>query len=157
MRNQWKRSEKMNEDLNYDLIWGHEWPGNWASDKRHIFQSSSYRHVNYDWCETSGNCLRKWPKTGIFIYFRAQSGPQFGPLRPIFSTPLKVVTMSMGIHSDVKLVVTFWKIIKDRNFGPILWPQNWALEAHVVLISENSPNENLNQSWCESKGKFLTK
>ena len=104
--------------------------------------------------------FRKWPNTRYFTYFGAQSGPQIGPLRPIFSTYLKVLAMSIWSNTDVKPVKYFWKVMKHQNFdlfwGP-KWPRNWTFGAHIVHISENSSNEHIKQYWCESRGNFLTK
>ena len=70
MWNQLKILEKMSEDLNCHLFRSPKWLGSWASeaDIQHTSKSSSNWHVNEDWCETSGNVLRKWPKTGILTY-----------------------------------------------------------------------------------------
>ena len=51
MWNQWKHFAEMPKDQNFDLFGG---------QKLGL------------WCETSGNVLRKYPKTGIGTYFRAQ-------------------------------------------------------------------------------------
>ena len=74
-------------------IWGSKRPGKWASvtNIQHTSKSSSNWRVHEGWCETSEKILRKWPKTGIFIYLRAQSGQKMGPLRP---THWKVLAMS---------------------------------------------------------------
>ena len=92
-------------------IWGPKWPGNWASvaNIQHTSKSSRNWHVHQDWCATSGKFLRKWPKTGILTSLGAQSGPKIGPLRPIFSTHLKVIGMSMWSNTVVKPVKTFWE------------------------------------------------
>ena len=37
----------------------------------------------------------------------------------------------------------FEKMTKDRNFGPISGPKNWALEDHIVHIPESSSNEHM--------------
>ena len=105
MWNQWKIFEKITKDLNHVLFWGLKWPRNWASEAiiQHISKSSSNWHVNQDWCETSGKILRKWPKTGIFTYLGGgPKWPKIGPLRPIFSTHLKLLAMSMWSNTDVK-------------------------------------------------------
>ena len=79
-----------------------------------------------------------------------------GPLRPIFSTHLKVLGMSMWSNTVVKPVKTFWEITKHQKFfllwGP-KWPRNWAFEAHILHISESS----CKQDWCESRPNFSTK
>ena len=46
---------------------------------------------------------------------------------------------------------------KDWNFGPILGPQNWASDAHILYISESTSNEHLKQDSHESWGKILHK
>ena len=129
MWNQRKIFQKMTEDLNYDPFWGSNWPRNWASeaDIQHTSKSSNNWQVNQDWCETSGKFLRKWPKTGIFTYFGTQSGPKIGPLRPIFSTHLrlKVFAMSMWSDTDVKMkpVKTFWESDQTLEFLLTLGPK----------------------------------
>ena len=112
MWNQWKIFEK--------IFWVPKWHRNWASaaDIQHTSKSSSNWHINQDWCETSGKFMRKLLKTRIFIYFGAQNGKKIGPLRPIFSTRLKVLAMSMWSNIDVKPVKTFWE--SDLNFD-LLW------------------------------------
>ena len=57
----------------------------------------------------ANNLSGKLPKTGIFTSFAAQNVPKIGPLRPIFHTPVNVITMSMWNYSDVKPVETVWK------------------------------------------------
>ena len=44
--------------------------------------------------------LRKWLKTWIMFYFRAQNDPEIGPLRPIFNTPLKVAQSNWHVNKD---------------------------------------------------------
>ena len=104
--------------------------------------------------------FRKWPKTGILTYLGAQSGPKIGLLRPIFSTQLKVLGMSMWSNTVVKPVKTFWEITKHQKFfllwGP-KWPRNWAFEAHIFHFSEGSSIAHIKQDWCESRPNFLTK
>ena len=63
------------------------------------------------------NFLENDQRRDFFINFGAQSGPTIGPLRPIFSTHLKVLAMSMWSNTDVKQVKTFWE--KDQR--PELW------------------------------------
>ena len=106
-------------------------------------------------CETVENVWRKWPMTGILIYFGTQHGPKIGPMRPIIHTPPEVATMSMW----KKILMwnqwkSFEKMTNDRNFGPIWGPFNWASEAHIVHISESSYNEHIKQDWYESRGSF---
>ena len=86
------------------------------------------RHVNLDWCETSGNFLRKWFKIGIFNNYVSQSDPKILSLGPIFSTHLKVLAMSMWskVKTDVKPVKTFWK----------KWPRTWIL---IHCGTQNGP------------------
>ena len=161
MWNQRKIFEKMSEGLNYDLFGGGgpKWPGNWASGAniQHNSKSSSNWHVHQDWCETSGKLLRKW--TAIFTYFEAQSGPKFGPLRPIFSTHLKVLAMSMSWKQYwCETSQNLWESDQTPNFlylrwGP-KWPRNWVFEAHILHISESSTNEHKKQDWCESRVNF---
>ena len=67
--------------------------------------------------------FRKLPATGIFTYFGAQSGPKIGPLRPIFSTHLKVLAMSMWSNTDAKPVKTFWENDQRPEFLLILGPK----------------------------------
>ena len=58
--------------LDYFLSWDPKWPNNQAFDTYvlHISKSSSNEHADQDWCKISGNCLRQWPETRIFlIYF----------------------------------------------------------------------------------------
>ena len=150
MWNQWKIFEKMTKDLNHVLFWGPKWPGNWASeaDVRHTTKSSSNWHVNQDWCQTSGKCLRKWKNTGIFTYFGARSGPKIGPLRPTFSTHLKLLAMSMRSNTDVKPVKTFWKSDQSADLWLTLRSKmtpklpysthHWKYSGHVK------------QYWCET-------
>ena len=111
--NLWKMFEKMTKERNFYLFWGPKRPGNWASGAniQHISKSNSNWHLNQDWCKTTGKCLRKWPKTGIFFYlFGVQSGPKIEPLRPILSTHLKVLAMRTWSNTDVKRVE---KMTKD--------------------------------------------
>ena len=102
-------------------------------------------HVKQEWCKTSGQSLRKWLKTWIMIYFEVQNDPEIGPLRliwpktgiliyfgvqklgllrPIFSTPLKEIAMSMWSNTDVKPVKTFWENDQRPEFWFILGPKN---------------------------------
>ena len=126
MWNQWKIFAKVTEDLNYDrhVFCGPKWPGNWASEANIQYTSSgSNWRVHLDWCETSGRFLRKWPKTRIFTYFGAPSGPKIGPLRPIFYTHLEVHAMSMWSHTDVKPVKTFCGSDQMQEFQLTLGPK----------------------------------
>ena len=95
MQNQWEIFEKITKDRNFDLFGGPKWPKNWASEAHiiHISKSTWNEYVKQYCCETSENILRKWPNTRKFSYFGAQSGPEMGPLRPIFYTTLKVALM----------------------------------------------------------------
>ena len=45
----------------------------------------------------------------FWLIWRAHGGPKIGPLRPIFSTHLKVLGMSMWSNTVVKPVKTFWE------------------------------------------------
>ena len=56
-----------------------------------------------------GNCLENDQRPEFFTYLGAQSGPKIGTLRHIFSTPLKVLGMSMWSNTVVKPVKTFWE------------------------------------------------
>ena len=125
MWKQWKIFEKMTKDLNHVLIWGPKWLVNWASeaDIQHTSKRYSNWHVNQDWCETSGNFLRKWTKTGIFTYSGAHRGPNIGPLRPVLSTHLKVLAMSTWSNTDVKPVKPFWENDQKPEFWIILRPE----------------------------------
>ena len=61
----------------------------------YIHLKSSYNeHVKQYWCETSGNLLRKLPKSGILDLFW---GPNIGPLRPILNPSMKVHVAPMSI------------------------------------------------------------
>ena len=80
-------------------------------------------HVDQDWHETGGKFLRKWPKTGIFIYFVTQSGTKNGLLMPIFSKHLKVLAMSTWSNTDVKPVKTFWENDRRPEFWLIFGPK----------------------------------
>ena len=88
----------------------------------HIYTSKSSSNwlVNKDWCGNRGKLLRKWPQTGIFAYFGAQSGTKIGPLRPTFSTHIKVLALSMWSNTDVKSVKTFWENYQRPDFLLIL-------------------------------------
>ena len=54
----------------------------------------------------------------------------------------------------------FEKVTKHQNFdllwGPE-WPRNWTFGAHIVHISESSPNGHIKQDWSESTGNFFRK
>ena len=60
---------------------------NRASGAHHwnTHKNNPNKHVKQDWCQTSGKFLRKWPKTRIFTYLGAQSGPKIGPLGRLYS------------------------------------------------------------------------
>ena len=97
--------------------------------------------------------LRKWPKTGILTYFGAQSGLKIGLLKPTFSSPLKVLRMSMWSNNDVKPVKIFEKMTWDQNFHLFWdpkWSQNWASEAQIQHTSKSS-------KWNNTGGTFLRK
>ena len=111
MWNQWKIFEKITKDLKHVPFWGPKWLGSWRSEAniQHTSKDSSNWHVNQDWCKTK--YLRKWPKTRIFTYFVIWSGPKIGPLRPIFSSHLKLLAMSMRSNTDMKrmrIFTYFW-------------------------------------------------
>ena len=156
MRNQRKIVEKMTEDLNYYVFRGPKWLGNWASeaDIQHPSKSSLNWHVNQDWCETSGNVfLENDQMAGIFTY-STQCGPKIWLLMPIFSTPLKVLAMSMWSNTDVKPVKTFWESNQKEEFWLIWGPKNWAFEAHIVHITESSCNGHKNKTGVNSEETF---
>ena len=83
-----KRFEKITEDRNLDLLWGPKLLQNWS----HASKSRYNERVKQYWCETSGNFLRKWPKTGILDLFL---DPKIGPLGPILHPSPKVIPMSI--------------------------------------------------------------
>ena len=131
-----------------DLFGGPKLSWNWTvgADIQHTYESSSNWYVKQDWCETSGNFFRKLPKTGFFTYFGAQSGPKIRPLRPIFSTPLKVFAMHMWSNTNVKPVKIFEKMTKEQNFdlfGRPKWSQNWDSVAHTPHTSKSTCNEHV--------------
>ena len=147
--------------MNYDLFGGRKWPGNWASraNIQHTSKSSPYWHVHKDWCATSGKFFRKLPKTGILTYLGAQSGPKIGPLRPIFSTRLKVLGMSMWSNTVVKPVKTFWESDQTPEIF-LLWAQKfglwgpyftllWIRKPEFWLIWRHKMAQNLGL-WCLS-------
>ena len=96
--------------------------GLWGQYSTHLKKVAQW-HIHQDWTETSGAFLRKWPKIRIFTYFGAQSSPEIGPLRPIFSTHLKVLAMSMWSITGVKPVKTFWEIGQIPAFWLTLGPK----------------------------------
>ena len=49
-----------------------------------------------------GICLENNQRPGFLLIYGAQCGPKIGPLRPIFSTYLKLFAMSMWSNTDVK-------------------------------------------------------
>ena len=66
-------------------------------------ESTPSEHVKQELYETNEKFLRTWAK--------------IGPLRPIFSTPPKVLAISMWSNTGVKPVKTFFeKMTKDWNF-----------------------------------------
>ena len=85
---------------------------------QHTSKCSSNWHVNPDWCETSGKCLKKLPKSGILTYFWA---PKFLPRRLIFSTHLKVLATSWGPCSTHR-----WKYSQWTCEATLMWNQ-WKL------------------------------
>ena len=153
IRNQWKIFEKMFKDQNFYLFWDPKWPKIWTSevyDILHTSKSACNEHVKQYWCETSGNFLRKWPKTWILTCFGGQNGSKIGgPLRPIFHTLLKVL-VSMWSNTDVKPVKTFWENDQRPEFWLVLgakmvpklglwgpysthrWKYMWACEAILM-------------------------
>ena len=162
MWNQRKIFEDMTKDLNHVLFGGLKWPRNWASesDIQHTSKSSSNRHVKQHWCKTNENVLRKWPKTGVFTYFGAQSDPKIEPLRSILSTHLKVLAMSVWSNMGATPVKTFWENDQRPEFllfaylGAQSGPKNWASEAHIPHTAETTCNEHVKQYWCETSPEF---
>ena len=61
------------------------------------------------------------------VYFKAQNDLKIGPLRPIFSTPLKVPEMRMWSNTDVKPVKTFWENEQRLEFQLILGSKMWTI------------------------------
>ena len=149
----------MIKDLNHVLFGGPKWPSNWASevDIQHTFKNRPNWLVNQDWCKTNGNFLRKWPKTGIFIYSGAQTGPKIGPLSPIFSTHLEALAMSMWSNTDVKPVKTFYENDERPDFWLILDPKiapKLGFDAHLPYTDESTCNEHVKQYWCKTSENF---
>ena len=95
-----------------------------------------------------------------FYLFLGPKWQKTGPLRPMFSTHLKVLAISMWSNNDVKPVKTFWENDQDLNFdlfwGP-KWSQNWASDAHNPHTTESICNEHVKQYWCETSENFLRK
>ena len=107
-----------------------------------------------------GNFWENDERPEFLLFFLAQSGPKIGPLRPIFSTHIKVLGMSMWSNTVVKPLKTFWEITKHQKFVLLWvpkWPRNWAFEAHILHISEGSSNAHIKQDWCESRPNFSKK
>ena len=93
----------------------------------------------------------------FITYFGAHKHPKIEPLRPIFHTLLKVLTMCIWNITYVKPVTLFEKMAKDRYSRSILGPMNWASEALSVPIFESNSNEHIKQICCKSRGNFWTK
>ena len=90
------------------------------------------------------------------IYFRAQNGVEIWPMRPIFSTPLKVTQIDKLTEIDAKPA----KITKDRNFdlfGGPKWHKNRASEAHILHTCKSTCNKHVKQNWCKINENFLRK
>ena len=102
MKQEW--CETITEDLNYDLFGGPKWPGNWASRAhiRHTSKINSNWHVHQD----QWKFFEKMTKDRNFDLF---GGPTNWPLRPIFSTHIKVLGMGMWSNTVVKPVRSFWE------------------------------------------------
>ena len=94
-------------------------------------------------------------RSEFLTYFGVQSGPKIGPLRPIFSTHLKVLAMCMWSNTDVKPVETSWENYQRTEFwwGP-KWPRNWASEAHIPHTAESTCNEHVKRCWCDTSENF---
>ena len=99
----------MTKDLNHVLFWEPKWPRNWASeaDIQHTFQSSSKCKPKLMW--NQWKIFEKINKDQNFYSFWGPKWLKIGHLRPIFSTHLKVIAMSMYSNTDVKPVKTFWE------------------------------------------------
>ena len=124
------------------LILSRKWPKNLTSDAHilHTFKRTCTEHVKQYWYESSESFLRKWPKTLTLTYFGAQNGPKFGPLRPIFYTPLKVLAISTWSNTAMKPVKTFW----ESDQGP---------EFLLTLGSKMAPK--LGRWYCAHLSKWL--
>ena len=75
------------------------------------------------------------------IYLGAQNGPEIGPLRPIFNTPLKVAQIDMYTKTDAKPVEIFLENDRRPEYLLILGPK----VAHKLGLC----NEHVKQYWCE--------
>ena len=95
---------------------------------------------------TSGNFLRKWPKTLSFTYFGGPKWPKNSAseahiLRTSKNTRNELVKQYCA---DVKPVKTFEKVTKHQNLDSLWdkkWPRNWYFEVHIVHISESSSSK----------------
>ena len=125
-------------------IWIPKWPEYWASGAtiQHTALNVAEIDMYSNWCGTIRNFFRKWPKTEIFFtYFGVQSGPKIGPLRPIVSTHLKVLAMSIWSKTDVKPVKKFWESDQTTQFLLTLGPKMvqklglWGPSLKVATVS----------------------
>ena len=92
--------------------------------------------------------------------FWGQKWDKNGPLRPIFSTPLKILAMSMWSNTDVKPVKTVRENDQRLQYWLIWganWSQNWASEAHILHTFKSSYNQHVKQYWCEISRNILRK
>ena len=86
-------------------------PKNWTSETHilHTSKSTCNEHVKQRWCEFFFEKVTK-----VLTYLGAQRAKKIRPLRPIFSTHLKVLVMSMWSNADVKIILRKWP--KSRVF-----------------------------------------
>ena len=119
----------------------------------HIKSSSSWQVIQ-DWCDTRG----KLPKIGVVTYFGVQWGTKIGPLRPIFSTHLKVYAMSMWRITDVKPVKTFRENDQSNfDYFRAQMAPTLGLGAYIPYTTEGTCNEDVKQCWCETSENYLRK
>ena len=85
----------------------------------------------------------------------AQSDPKIGPLSPMFSTPLKVLTMSMWSNTDMKPVKTFGE--NDQRLEFWLSGSKIGPLRPILYTSKSSYNGYVKQCWSETIGNFLRK
>ena len=110
--------EKITKYRYFNLFWAPKWPKNWTYEAHilHASKGTCNEHVKQNWCGTSKNFLRKWPKTRILTYFGTRNCPKIRPLGPIFHTPLKALAMSVWSNNDVTPVKTFWESGQSPEF-----------------------------------------
>ena len=84
---------------------------------------------------------------------------KIAPLRPIFSTLLKVFAMGMRSNTDVKPVKTFLKNDQRPEFLHILWPKIvpklGLCGPYIPHTAESTCNEHVKQHYCETNENFL--